>query len=75
MKNIKNLGGVLPLTKDLGTKTINKNIEAINERLKLLNDNSTTNENLKDFLQKNNVKGISKLNKEQLIDRVKSLIF
>ena len=74
-EDYKELGGVLPLTKDLGIKTINKNIEAINERLKLLNDNGTTNENLKDFLQKNNIKGISKLNKEQLIDRVKSLIF
>ena len=70
----KELGGTLPLTKDLGTKTINQNIEAIKEREELLNNNAT-NDEYKNFLTKNDVKGISKLNKEQLIDRVKSLIF
>ena len=37
------LGGVLPLTKDLGTKIINKNIEALKVRTKLLSDPNTTN--------------------------------
>jgi hypothetical protein len=69
----KSLGGFLPLTKDLGIKTINKNIAAINERTKLLADSNTTNDNLKDFLHKNDVKGISKLNKTELIERVTNL--
>ena len=67
------LGGVLPLTKDLGTKIINKNIEALKVRTILLSDPNTTNDSLKEFLKNNNVTGYSKLNKEQLIERMNNL--
>ena len=69
----KSLGGSLPFTKDLGIKIINKNIIAINERTKLLADSNTTNDEYRKFLTKNDVIGISKLNKTELIERVTNL--
>jgi len=69
----KSLGGSLPFTKDLGIKTINKNTIAINERTKLLADSNTTNDEYRKFLTKNDVICISKLNKTELIERVKNL--
>ena len=72
-KEYKDLGGSLPFTKDLGIKIINKNIAAINERTKLLADSNTTNDEYRKFLTKNDVIGISKLNKTELIERVTNL--
>ena len=69
----KSIGGFLPFTKDLHTKTIIKNIAAINERNKLLSDNNTTKDDYRKFLTKNDVSGVSKLNKDQLIERAKKL--
>jgi hypothetical protein len=69
----KSIGGFLPFTKDLHTKTIIKNTAAINERNQLLSDNNTTKDDYRKFLTKNDVSGVSKLNKDQLIERIKKL--
>ena len=59
----KNIGGKRNLTKDFGTKDINKNIQLIKKR----------NDKLKEFLKINNVSGYSKLNKESLIKKIEEI--